>query len=89
MLQADGELPKERHDQLIQGTPHISVENVTVSIQEVTILNNICLNLTEPGLFIVTGAVGSGKSSLLIMLLKDYISTKGNVCFIYTFSINF
>lgn len=52
--------------------PSIILENVCYHIGNKTILNGITMSITNPGLTIVTGPVGSGKSSLLKIILRDY-----------------
>lgn len=54
------------------GKPSIEMEGVTIRIKEKEILKNICLKLDTPGLTLVTGGVGSGKSFLLKTVLKEY-----------------
>ncbi|KAF7282019.1 hypothetical protein GWI33_003585, partial [Rhynchophorus ferrugineus] len=58
--------------------PRVKLSNVTVSIKGNTILKNISTEL-KPGLTIVTGPLGSGKSSLLKLFLKDYPVTEGKI----------
>nr|XP_023024491.1 probable multidrug resistance-associated protein lethal(2)03659 isoform X1 [Leptinotarsa decemlineata] len=66
-------------------TPNTSVNNPMVEVKEVTvhigsteILTDLCLKV-DSGLIIVTGSVGSGKSSLLKTILQDYPVSKGRV----------
>lgn len=50
----------------------VSIENMTFRLGNKTILNGISMNVNYPGLTVVTGPVGSGKSSLLKIILQDY-----------------
>lgn len=49
--------------------PKIEVKNILVKIKEKTAINGITLSF-EPGLTIVTGHLGCGKSSLLKTILR-------------------
>lgn len=57
----------------------VELKEVMVLVEKETILNNVSFSITEPGLIVITGLVGSGKSSLLKTILKDYANTKGQV----------
>ncbi|XP_072376851.1 ATP-binding cassette subfamily C member 4-like isoform X2 [Diabrotica undecimpunctata] len=59
--------------------PTINIKDATVSLGKENILNNISLKVI-PGLTLVTGQVGSGKSSLLKLMLQSYPLNAGNVC---------
>lgn len=52
--------------------PSISLNDVCFTIRSKNILNRISMKINNPGLTILTGPVGSGKSSLLKIVLKDY-----------------
>lgn len=58
--------------------PHVEIKNADVQIQDHEILKNINYT-TNSGLTIVTGAVGSGKSSFLKAILQDYPLSNGKV----------
>ncbi|EFA04142.2 ATP-binding cassette sub-family C member 4 [Tribolium castaneum] len=58
--------------------PKINMKNVTVSVRDAKILQNVTLNI-EKGLTLLTGPVGSGKSFLLKTILQDYQPEKGNL----------
>lgn len=62
----------------LSGKPSVRLNDVTVHIRDKEILSSINLKITDPSLTLVTGAVGSGKSSLLKVILQDYPTTKGN-----------
>ncbi|XP_030749663.1 multidrug resistance-associated protein 4-like [Sitophilus oryzae] len=57
----------------------VECKDVSVSIGKESILKNITFNINNPGLNVVTGLVGSGKSSLLKTILRDYPTTKGSI----------
>lgn len=57
--------------------PFIHLMNVTVTIKEEIILKNICLNIGKENLIVITGPVGSGKSSILKLILKDHFPSEG------------
>lgn len=61
----------------IQGNPFLLVNTATVKIKNEFIVKGICLNIYQKGLTIITGPVGSGKSSLLKLLLKDLVPCEG------------
>lgn len=50
----------------------ILLENLTVKIKETTILENVFLNISDSGLYLVVGNIGSGKSTFLKTLLEEY-----------------
>lgn len=58
--------------------PFVEVQNVTVHIKDHEILKNVSCR-TNSKLTIITGNVGSGKSSLLNVMLQDYPLTSGKV----------
>ncbi|XP_066158997.1 probable multidrug resistance-associated protein lethal(2)03659 [Euwallacea fornicatus] len=64
---------------LIKDKAKIDLRDVSVSVGKDNILKNISLNVNRPGLNVVTGLVGSGKSSLLKTILRDYVTTKGTI----------
>ncbi|KAI2474104.1 multidrug resistance-associated protein 4-like [Diabrotica virgifera virgifera] len=58
--------------------PTIHIKDASISLGKENILNNITLKVT-PGLTLVTGQVGSGKSSLLKLMLQSYPLNTGDV----------
>ncbi|KAJ8965823.1 hypothetical protein NQ314_003890 [Rhamnusium bicolor] len=58
--------------------PLIELKEATVHINDYIVLKNISFR-TDSGLTLVTGTVGSGKSSLLKTILQDYPLTSGNL----------
>lgn len=52
--------------------PVVFVKNVLFEMENREILRNVSMSITYPGLNVVTGSVGSGKSSLLKIILRDY-----------------
>lgn len=67
------------NNSLCKGKQKIEFKNVNVSVGKENILKNITFSITSPGLNVITGLVGCGKSSLLKAILRDYSITKGNV----------
>lgn len=58
--------------------PVLEIKDAVVHIKELEILKNVSLRI-DSGLTLVTGTVGSGKTSLLKALLQDYPLTSGFV----------
>ncbi|XP_060521459.1 probable multidrug resistance-associated protein lethal(2)03659 [Cylas formicarius] len=56
----------------------IKLSNVNVTIKQNEILRNISFEL-KPGLTVITGPLGCGKSALLKLFLKDYHVTSGKI----------
>ncbi|KAJ8925147.1 hypothetical protein NQ315_001332 [Exocentrus adspersus] len=61
------------------GNPSIYLKDVSVHIRDKEILKDVSLKVTTSSLILVTGAVGSGKSSLLKAILQDYPKSKGDL----------
>ncbi|XP_076270743.1 putative multidrug resistance-associated protein lethal(2)03659 isoform X2 [Rhynchophorus ferrugineus] len=64
---------------MTKGKAKVEFKDVSVSIGKENILKNISISINNPGLYIVTGLVGSGKSSLLKAILRDYPTSKGTI----------
>ncbi|XP_066159001.1 probable multidrug resistance-associated protein lethal(2)03659 [Euwallacea fornicatus] len=64
---------------VIEGKPKIVFQDVVVSIHNENILKNLSFNINTSGLNVITGPVGSGKSSILKTILGDYAASKGSV----------
>lgn len=80
VLQSDEDFkPGDNRKENIEGSTCIEVTGATVKIKNDILISNIFLNLNKQGLTIITGTVGSGKSSLLRLLLKDYIPCEGRL----------
>lgn len=77
VLVAEELKPIPRIDE-INSSPFVEVENATVEIMNHEILKNITFR-TKSGLTIITGNVGSGKSSFLKTILGDYPLMNGKV----------
>ncbi|CAH0564200.1 unnamed protein product [Brassicogethes aeneus] len=58
--------------------PKIDLRHVSVHIKDCEAIKNVTLTI-EPGLTVITGSLGCGKSSLLKTILQDYPKTKGDV----------
>lgn len=52
--------------------PSVVMKEVSFRLANKDILEGISMNISNPGLTVVTGSVGSGKSSLLKVILHDY-----------------
>lgn len=52
--------------------PAVFLKNVSFNLENKQILKRISLSVTKPGLTLITGSVGSGKSSLLKIILRDF-----------------
>ncbi|CAH1183385.1 unnamed protein product [Phaedon cochleariae] len=77
VIQAE-ELPSK---EIVDGpiaTPFIKLEHVDIHIKDIEILNNVSFE-TRTGLTVITGKVGSGKSSLLKTMLQDYPVSGGSL----------
>ncbi|CAG9826304.1 unnamed protein product [Diabrotica balteata] len=59
------------------GSPYVEMDKVSVSIRDKEILKSVSFKVNS-GLTLVTGKVGSGKSSLLKVLVQDYPITSGD-----------
>lgn len=92
VLQSDDDCDRrgiESNQNQIDGVVFVSISNVTIKIMQEIVLRDICLDLKKQSLIFVTGAVGSGKSSLLKLLLKDYYPSEGNFLSKLFFSFTF
>nr|XP_023024510.1 probable multidrug resistance-associated protein lethal(2)03659 [Leptinotarsa decemlineata] len=77
LIKAD-ELHPHYFDYIPAYKPLVEMKEAKVHIGNKEILNIISLT-ADTGLTIVTGSVGSGKSSLLKTILQDYPLTSGNI----------
>lgn len=55
-------------------SPRVLLKNISVNIKSTKILKDVSLS-ADKGLYLITGPVGSGKSSILKTILGDYIVT--------------
>lgn len=62
--------PQEKYNE--NEKPCIILEDVSVSLMNNELLKGITVNISSPGLHVITGSVGSGKSSLLKVILREY-----------------
>ncbi|CAH1982547.1 unnamed protein product [Acanthoscelides obtectus] len=76
MLQAE-ELEKF-DDEKCTGNAQIEAKAATVKIEGKEVLKDITFEM-NPGLTIISGLVGAGKSSLLKLILRDYPMTNGKL----------
>ncbi|KAG5877094.1 hypothetical protein JTB14_006390 [Gonioctena quinquepunctata] len=58
--------------------PRVYLNQVSVKVKQSRVLKNISL-LAENGLFLITGSVGSGKTSLLRTIIGDYTIDSGSL----------
>ncbi|XP_056637699.1 ATP-binding cassette sub-family C member 4-like [Diorhabda sublineata] len=72
------ELPPKLGSDAPTQSPVIEVKEATVKIKDKVVLKNITLSINS-GLILVTGRVGSGKSSMLKMILQDYPLADGHL----------
>lgn len=72
----------KRIDEDITETPAVLLKDASFCLGDKYILRGISMNISKPGLTVVTGSVGSGKSSLLKVILKDYPNSEGKNCLI-------
>ncbi|KAJ8925148.1 hypothetical protein NQ315_001333 [Exocentrus adspersus] len=64
----------------------LELDQVTVKVKSDVILKRVCFKVDSPGLVLVTGAVGSGKSVLLKTMLQEYpcegvVNVRGTVSY--------
>lgn len=61
----------------------LSIKNLNVSIKNISILNNLNLNIKHGEVHVIMGPNGSGKSTLSAVLSgqKDYVVTNGQITF--------
>lgn len=74
LLQAE-ELRK--YEYVYEEKPSVVLRDISFQLGARDILSDISLQITSPGLTVVTGSVGSGKSTLLKVILRDYQPLKG------------
>lgn len=71
VLHAD-ELQKSGQEFLREDKPCIILNNVSLTLGKSNILEQIVMKITRPGIHLIIGPVGSGKSSLLKIILQEY-----------------
>ncbi|KAI2473932.1 ATP binding cassette (ABC) transporter subfamily C member [Diabrotica virgifera virgifera] len=72
------ELNKDQHSEQLTEKPRVELDEISVQLKGEPVLDNVSLTVTS-GLTMITGAVGSGKSSILKVILKDLPLIKGFV----------
>lgn len=65
-------------DSQISWNDQISLKNVTLEMKNQVLLENITLDIPK-GLTVLTGEVGSGKTNLLKLMIRDYVPTSGSL----------
>lgn len=68
--------------------PSVMLRGISLTINNRKILDRISLSVNQPGLTVVTGPVGSGKSSLLKVMLNEF-HIEGKLIFCFTLSFLF
>ncbi|KAJ8931650.1 hypothetical protein NQ314_015402 [Rhamnusium bicolor] len=63
----------------VNGKSSLELTDLTVNIKDKEILKNVSLKINHTGLTLITGVVGSGKSSLLKAILREYLISKGDI----------
>lgn len=71
VLQAE-ELKRSEENCYGDGEPLVLLKDVCYSLNNEEILKGVSLHVSDPGLYVITGPVGSGKSSLLKVILLEY-----------------
>lgn len=64
----------------LQGNGHVTFDNVSLKIGEKQILKNVSFDLPEGKTLGIMGATGSGKTTIINMLLRFYDADEGKVC---------
>ncbi|KAL1506357.1 hypothetical protein ABEB36_005737 [Hypothenemus hampei] len=57
----------------------LSLNNVSVTIDRVVLLENITFSISQPGLYTIIGPTGSGKSTILKVILNEYSLATGTM----------
>ena len=65
----------------IQSPNKITFDHVSLKLSDTTIISDISLELKRGQMVAITGENGSGKSSLVNLLLRFYLPTEGKICF--------
>ncbi|XP_050303780.1 probable multidrug resistance-associated protein lethal(2)03659 [Anthonomus grandis grandis] len=67
----------DQENHMNQETPKIELDNISVSFSEERILDCLTISINSPGLYILTGPLGCGKSSVLKVILGEYRVNSG------------
>lgn len=59
----------------------IDINDVTVEMKNAKVLDDVSLKITKPGLHVITGSVGSGKSSIFQVIIGLHNLTEGKLYF--------
>ncbi|CAG9762985.1 unnamed protein product [Ceutorhynchus assimilis] len=72
--------PKEKYKTLdrILAPAKLNFQNISLSIDGEAILSDLTLCIDKPGLYMFSGPLGSGKTSILKIILEEYSPTRGH-----------
>lgn len=58
---------------------NIEFNNLQFSYNDIPLLNNICFNISSPGVYAIVGKNGSGKTTILKLMMKYYSCKNGSI----------
>ena len=57
----------------------VEFNNLQFSYNDIPLLNNICFNISAPGVYAIVGKNGSGKTTILKLMMKYYSCKDGSI----------